>query len=388
MPGRPFWQRLIRVSGAPEFGVVAGTVMASEVVVPDANKDIGDFRNLDAVNIDAGASGTAGTLDVFPATAAKGKLQITVQDQTGNTTVTLDIDAMGQATVCNVPDPGAATCFFALSTAALTLAEVDALDGATAGTVVASKAVVVDSNKDISIFRNFTCTTMVAGASGTAGSVQIFPTTAAKGKVNLTCADQTGNTTVTWTFGAMATLRTITVPDPGADARVLLTTDTSASTATDATTAELTRIADVSARLISVGGTALAVTVALHSDKVIKLDHTAAASTCTLPDATGSGAVFRFIVTAVNTNNHVVVVPDASNTIKGSVNILDNDSNAQTAYAASGTDDTLTLNGTTTGGQIGDWIEFVDIAADTWAVRGQLVVPAGSNVADPFSATV
>ena len=95
-----------------------------------------------------------------------------------------------------------------------------------------------------------------------------------------------------------------------------------------------------------------------------------------------------FIVGAVNTSNHIVKVPDASNVFKGSVNILDNDSTAQTAYAASGTDDTLTLNGTTTGGQVGDWVEFVDIAADTWAVRGQLVVPAGSNIADPFSATV
>ena len=40
-------------------GVTAGTVTASKAVVVDANKDIGDFRNLDAVNIDAGASGSA-----------------------------------------------------------------------------------------------------------------------------------------------------------------------------------------------------------------------------------------------------------------------------------------------------------------------------------------
>lgn len=154
-----------------------------------------------------------------------------------------------------------------------------------------------------------------------------------------------------------------------------------------ATATELTRIADVSARLVSVGGTSLAVTEAAHDGKIILLDHAAAASTCTLPAATGSGARFHFKVKAVNTNNHLIKVT-GDDVMNGQVDILDNDANALTAYSASGTDDTITLNGTTTGGQIGDWIELVDIAADTWAVTGKLVCPAGSNVADMFSATV
>lgn len=154
-----------------------------------------------------------------------------------------------------------------------------------------------------------------------------------------------------------------------------------------ATKAELNRVADVSARLVSVGGTALTLTVADHSDKIIMLDHSAAASTVTLPAATGTGAVFRFLVKAVNTNNHLIKVV-GDDVMKGLIWSLDNDSNAATGYAASGTDDTITLNGTTTGGQIGDWIELVDLAADTWAVKGAVMVPAGSNVADMFSATV
>lgn len=269
----------------------------------------------------------------------------------------------------------------------LTGTEITYIDGLTPGTVTASKAVVVDSNKDASAFRTVVVTNLDAGASGTAGTVDVFPSTASKGKLALSCTDQTGNTTVSLVAGAMAAARTITVRDPGADASVLTTTDSTAA-ATAATAVELTRIADVSARIVSLAAASLTATEATHSDKIIVLNHTGAASTVTLPDATGSGTILRFIVGAVNTSNHVVKVPDASNVMKGSVNILDNDSNAQTAYAASGTDDTLTLNGTTTGGQIGDWVDFVDIAADTWAVWGQLVVPAGSNVADPFSATV
>ncbi len=139
---------------------------------------------------------------------------------------------------------------------------------------------------------------------------------------------------------------------------------------------------------VPVGGASLTITQRAHEGRIVQLNYTAAASTCTLPDATGSGAMFRFVVTAVNVNGHIIKVPDANNVMRGSVNILDADSTPQAAYAATGTDDTLTLNGTTKGGQIGDWVEFLDLAADTWMVRGQMVVPSGSNIADPFSATV
>lgn len=126
-----------------------GTVEASKIVVVDANKDIGDFRNLDCVNLDAGSSGVAGSVDVFPATASKGKLSFTCADQMGNTTVTFQADEMGQATTVHLPDPGAAASYVAQSTAALTLAEVDVLDAVTPGTAAASKAVVLDANKHL-----------------------------------------------------------------------------------------------------------------------------------------------------------------------------------------------------------------------------------------------
>lgn len=115
-------------------GATAGTVVASKAAVVDANKDIGDFRNLDAQNIDAGASGTVGSVDVFPTTAAKGKLTLACADQTGDTAVTVQPDEMGQATTVHIPDPGAADSYVVQSTAALTLAEADILDGATVST--------------------------------------------------------------------------------------------------------------------------------------------------------------------------------------------------------------------------------------------------------------
>lgn len=70
-----------------------------------------------ATTVNVGASGTAGTLNVFPATASKGKFVVTATNNTGNTLTTLTNAAMGQATVLSIPDPGAATANVLLDTA-------------------------------------------------------------------------------------------------------------------------------------------------------------------------------------------------------------------------------------------------------------------------------
>jgi hypothetical protein len=93
-----------------DFGT-AGTVTASKMVVVDSNKDIGDFRNLDAVNFDAGASGTAGSVDVFPSTASKGKIAITAADSAGNTTTTITNASQSGARTYTIPDAGASASF-------------------------------------------------------------------------------------------------------------------------------------------------------------------------------------------------------------------------------------------------------------------------------------
>lgn len=144
-------------------GVTAGTVTASKAAVVDSNKDIGDFRNLDVTNLDAGASGTAGTVDVFPTTASKGKLIVSATDNTGNTNVTITNAAHGQATVVTIPDVGLATSYVVQSTAALTAAEANFLDGATAGTQVASKAVIANSDVNIGVVK---ATELHIGATG------------------------------------------------------------------------------------------------------------------------------------------------------------------------------------------------------------------------------
>jgi len=110
--------------------------------------------------------------------------------------------------------------------------------------------------------------------------------------------------------------------------------------------------------------------------------------TLTLPDATGSGATYKFIVTVVNTSTYVIKAPDSSNTIDGIMMYLDEDGSAVTAFPTVAASDTITINGGTTGGQIGDYLELVDIATDQWHVRGTMRCLAGVNPATCFSATV
>lgn len=92
-------------------GLTIGTVTASKGVIVDANKDIGDFRNLDVVNLDAGASGTAGTVDVFPTTASKGKLAITAGDNAGDTTNTIVNASQTTTAIWTIPDTNGSASF-------------------------------------------------------------------------------------------------------------------------------------------------------------------------------------------------------------------------------------------------------------------------------------
>ena len=154
-------------------GITAGTVTASKAVVVDSNKDIASFRNVTA---------------------------------TGS---------------------------FIIGSADMNEADLEKLDGITNGTAAADKAVVLDASKGISTITSATITTLTsttvnttnldAGASATAGTVDIFPTTAVKGKIQLAAADSAGDTTTTITNASQAGARTYTIPDAGASASFVMT---------------------------------------------------------------------------------------------------------------------------------------------------------------------
>lgn len=136
------------------------------------------------------------------------------------------------------------------------------------------------------------------------------------------------------------------------------------------------------------GGSTKTLTSA-NNKQVIKLD-TLTGSVITLPAATGTGNIYRFLVTVLATSNsHIVKVANASDTMVGIIMGTRVDSgNAVLGFASGATGDTITLNRTTTGSvSLGEWIEVEDVASTLWAVKGMLSA-TGAAFATPFSATV
>lgn len=68
-----------------------------------------------------GASGTAGTLNIFPTTAANGILKLLAVNNSGAFNSTISNSNIGQATVYSLPDAGAATANFVVDTATQTV---------------------------------------------------------------------------------------------------------------------------------------------------------------------------------------------------------------------------------------------------------------------------
>jgi len=129
-------------------------------------------------------------------------------------------------------------------------------------------------------------------------------------------------------------------------------------------------------------------TAASHANRTLLMGASGAALTFTLPAATGTGNKYRFVVSVVNTSNYLIKSAVGTDLMEGC--IIGDDGGAVTTtirWQAGATDDTITLNGTTTGGvDIGDWIELEDITSVGWAVRG--CISQSGTEATPFSDTV
>lgn len=151
---------------------------------------------------------------------------------------------------------------------------------------------------------------------------------------------------------------------------------------------EIDRAADVSARLVTVTASAITLDPERHEGKTIVLDR-AAGVTVTLPAAKGSGGRYRFFVkTTVTSNSDKIQVANASDVMAGNIiaNSTGDTPDLAQPWPTAASSDTITLNGTTTGGLLGDWIEVQDVAANLWSVIG--VTSCSGTEATPFSAAV
>lgn len=152
------------------------------------------------------------------------------------------------------------------------------------------------------------------------------------------------------------------------------------------TAAQLNAAVDDSTRIVSATASTLTVTQATHANKIVNLNR-AAGVAVTLPAASGSGSLYRFFLgTAVTSNSTTIKVANASDIMAGVAIVQGAAANAGTTFKAGASDDTITLNGTTTGGLKGDFIEVIDVATNMFLVR--VVSQASGTLATPFSATV
>jgi hypothetical protein len=138
--------------------------------------------------------------------------------------------------------------------------------------------------------------------------------------------------------------------------------------------------------LVSATAASLTVTSAAHSGRTVLLDR-AAGQAVTLPAATGSGNSYKFFVlTTITSNTTTIKVVDATDVMAG-VAIVANDTDASASiFETVAASDTITFDGSTTGGIRGATVEMQDVAADLWSVR--VVGAATGTEATPFSATV
>lgn len=133
-----------------------------------------------------------------------------------------------------------------------------------------------------------------------------------------------------------------------------------------------------------VGTTATTLNQDTHANNIFVLNSTTG-RTITLPASTGKGDVYTvYIQTTVSSGNHVIQVANSTDVMNGGV-AMSTDINGTNMLAAA-TSDTITMNGSTTGGLAGSWVRLYDVVPGVWMVEGFLVTTGVE--ATPWSAAV
>jgi len=141
-------------------------------------------------------------------------------------------------------------------------------------------------------------------------------------------------------------------------------------------------------RIISVGG-ALAATTTLTLPAISTAANPASSGPGQDPNTLNNqGVLYTIWVPTTITTSTLKIATNGTDLFIGSLMGVDTDSSdALVAYNALAADafDFINLNGGTTGGVAGTWIEIVAVAANCYMVRG--TVNGSGTVATPFSTT-
>lgn len=152
-----------------------------------------------------------------------------------------------------------------------------------------------------------------------------------------------------------------------------------------ATAAELNAAADVSGRLVAQAAGDFALTAATHGNRITLVDDADVA--ITLPAATGTGDIYKIVIVTTAWTGGSIAAAGAADSFLGGIVGVDDDADAAYAWKAEANDDTISGNGTATGGKVGDWYQFTDVATGLFLVEG-FITQSGGAEATPFSANV
>jgi len=171
---------------------------------------------------------------------------------------------------------------------------------------------------------------------------------------------------------------------------VFVVYDASASNIKKATVAEMITAMSLATTplaggVVNITASVGTITAATHANRVVTLNR-AAGTTITLPAASGTGNKYTFFVGTTFTANGVIQVANTTDVISGNVYVTTTTSTNAEAFATSATSDTITLDGTTTGGILGDRVEIIDVASGRFSVVAN--TSATGTEATPFSAAV
>ncbi len=132
------------------------------------------------------------------------------------------------------------------------------------------------------------------------------------------------------------------------------------------------------------GATSLTVAATTHGNRVILLSNSTPIA-ITMPAATGSGIKYTFVFDVAATATASTISRATSGEKFHGVAMILATATFMSGFLATSTDNTMTFNGTSKGGVIGDMVEFVDIKTGIFEVQYR----SGAGVAPltPFSNT-
>ncbi len=200
---------------APNWSLVP-TSAPGDVTLPTIANHIAAFTNttgglsedpataISGGNIQAGLSGTAGYFRSFPASAAKGSLELVAAASSGDTITQITNASQAAARTYTIPDGGQAASSFLLT------------DNATTQTIATGSLAL-------------TVGTLTLGSSNHASSLTIYPPTAANGFMEILPIAAGGAFNTIISNSAMGQTSTISIPDPGVATSTFIIADKGAS---------------------------------------------------------------------------------------------------------------------------------------------------------------